>query len=247
MVQGLRAVGLGDGRGDGGHKPVIIAGCLFVVWREVIIFLMGQAMLMAQIVGGLVQMQPELDNGHARIRQTGFQPPHAVQTGQKVAVRQLAAAMQPDSRSIPAPQKDPYLARCGQLAPVAPQGGTQTLFIRFHPEGIIVDVLAVHPFRQQIDHSPTTCPAQTSNGHQHRYLACQALTLRLKKAHAQGLHGLCVFLVITRAPQRGRLKHTYLLFGPGTPGTTIQPKLRPYGIPRLRQAQAKSMPPLSRS
>ena len=72
---------------------------------------------------------------------------------------------------------------------------------------MVMQMLAVHPFGKQVGHSPPPRSVDPGYGDEYRDLAGQALALRLKKAHAQLLHGGFIFLVGAFSPERGRFKH----------------------------------------
>ena len=157
----------------------------------------------------LVQMQPYLGQRHARIRKAGLQSPPVVHTGAELMFLDFAAAEQPQRRAVPAADKHARPALGRQTAPVPPVIRTFALLICFHPEHMVAYKLAVHPFRQQIDHRATPRTVDTRNDDQQGDSALPALTLGLKQAHAQLRRQLGVFLVAA-APTKGNgFKHGY--------------------------------------
>ena len=75
---------------------------------------------------------------------------------------------------------------------------------------MVVHVFAVHPFRQQIDDRAPSGAVDAGNRDEQRNVAFNALTLRLKEAHAQFRSRFPEFLVAAAPAQYDGFKHTNL-------------------------------------
>ena len=174
-----------DGPGRGTDHAVIIRGDFFVGWRKMhqgaifLPFFERTGMVL------LVEMEPELDDGHPGFCQPGFQGLPAVHAGSELVFPHIPAAAPAHGFTVPAVIKDRRLSGSRKLPPETPGPGTGLLFVGHQPENMVLHMLAVHPFRQEVDDGPPPGTDQTGHRDQDGDLALDALQLRIKKAHAQ--------------------------------------------------------------
>ena len=159
-----------------------------------------------------VEMQPYLGYGHTRGGETFLEAAAVMHVGIEGRFAHVARAEPAHGKSVPAAKEDSHASGCREPAPVAPVVGPLAFFVGFHPEHVVVHVLAVHPFRQEIDDCAAACAVYAGYDDEQRNLAVHALPLRLKKLHAQ-IRGLfLVFPVAATSAKYDCFKHGNLVF-----------------------------------
>ena len=196
-----------DGPGRGADHAVVIRSDLLVGRRKMH---QGPVLLPLFERTGMVlfvEMEPELDDGHPGFRQPGFQGLPAVHAGGKLVFPHILATALPHGLTVPAVVKDRRLSGSRKLAPETPGPGPGLFFVGHQPENMVLHMLAVHPFRQEVDDGAATGTDQAGHRDQDRDLALDALQLRIEKTHAQ-LGGFFFKLFVTACSAKGcRFKH----------------------------------------
>lgn len=115
-------------------------------------------------------------------------------------------------KAVPAAEEHAGGAGRRQPTPEAPVERAFAFFIGFHPEHVVVNVLAVHPLRQQVDDGSAPCAVDAVDDDEQGDLAVDALPLRVEEFHAQ-FRGLRPEVIVAAASAENNVfKHASLAF-----------------------------------